>query len=90
MKFLSSFLFAMASAQTCVDQYTGGNGMKYNCQEPTCFTENVDYTVVDAWRKKMGNSFKYGWNIKVDVTGKNKTDKKGWSILVRFKGSFKL
>ena len=87
MKFLSSFLVAMVAGDACTDLYTGGNGMKANCEAPTCMTKDVDFTVVDHWRKKHGQNYKYGWNINVDVTGKNLADKEGWSIMVRFKGT---
>ena len=72
--------------QSCWHRFAP-NGLKQGCPEPTCSEYGTDYTVVDHWRKKFNKKFRYGWNVRVDVTGKNKENKKGWQMLIRLKGT---
>ena len=73
-------------SQICENRFAP-NGLKRGCDAPICFVYDVDYNVIDHWRKKHGKKFRYGWNVRVDVTGRNKSNKNGWQMLIRLKGT---
>jgi len=66
---------------TCQNDYTFGHELQAGCQAPIC--DVVDTLVLDAWKHKDGDKFRYGFALKIAIP-ESYWGTDGWSVLLRF------
>merc|ERR1712050_270466 len=78
---MKSFKCSCDENQTCKSKYSYGSALVPGCLAPEC--DIVDFKVNDAWKKKEGKKFRYGFALTISVP-EEQWDSNGWSVLLRF------
>merc|ERR1712050_625385 len=70
---------------TCKNAYTyGSDVLVRGCPAPKC--DSATTIVNDAWQRKVGKKFRYGFALTINVP-EEYWGSKGWSVLLRFNGA---